>query len=72
MYPPGYHHKGLVATHALGHIAGTSQPNSAQKTKSGLNRDAMGITLVKGKFFSRLISPVAVLKWYGELVAYKC
>ena len=38
--PPGYHHNGFVATHALGHvwllhIAGTSEPKSAQQAKQG-------------------------------------
>ena len=36
MCPPGYHHNGFVATHALGHMmygytfAGTNEPKSAQ------------------------------------------
>ena len=41
MCPPGYHHNGFVATHALGHmmdgyyIAGTNEPKSAQQAKQG-------------------------------------
>ena len=41
--PPGYHHNGFMATHALGHmihdvrlhIAGTNEPKSAQQAKQG-------------------------------------
>ena len=43
MCPPGYHHNGFVATHALGHmmygytlIAGTNEPESAQQAKQGV------------------------------------
>ena len=32
--PPGCHHNGFVATHALG-IAGTNKPKSAQQAKLG-------------------------------------
>ena len=41
MCPPGYHHNGFVATHALGHmiyglhIAGTNEPKNAQQAKQG-------------------------------------
>ena len=40
MYPPGYHHNGFMATHALRHdvwlqIAGTNEPKSAQQAKLG-------------------------------------
>ena len=41
VYPPGYHHNGFVATHALVlghmqlHIAGTNEPKSAQQAKQG-------------------------------------
>ena len=30
MCPPGYHHNDFVATHALGHIAGTNETMSVQ------------------------------------------
>ena len=42
MCPPGYHHNGFMATHALGHmhdvwlhIAGINEPKSAQQAKLG-------------------------------------
>ena len=38
MYPPGYHHNGFAATHAVDvrlHIAGTSEPKSALQAKQG-------------------------------------
>ena len=39
MCPPGYHHNGFVATHALGHMMYSSQVHELPQSNCGDNRE---------------------------------
>ena len=39
MYPPGYHHNGFVATHALGHMMYGAQVHELPQSHCGDNRE---------------------------------